>query len=220
MVKVFLGIPTNWKAIDTNHVTSLLLLDKTFVSDIAAGRGGSIPHIRNGLVELFLKTDCTHLFMADCDGVIPQDAINRLLEAGKPVISGIQASHSEPYFKSMFDKRLRPYVGTYFTDPLYEITQMYATGFPAVLIKREVFNTIQPPWFEMKYLTPDDGCDEEDTGTFVSTDNWFAEQCYRCEIPIFVHPSVLVGHLTNGIVNLKGINQVPIFEQIHEIKPG
>jgi hypothetical protein len=214
MVKILLGVPCNWRGMPPPFVDSMMLMDKSYMGYYARARSGSVARMRNDLVVSLLETDCTHLMMCDADGVIPRNAMLTLLEANLPVVGGIQWGHNPPYLFSVFKERVRPYLSKSMEIPLTTIEQVYAIGFPAVLIRRDVLEQLEHPIFEYKYLTESDGADEQDVGKIVSTDKWFAEMCYRKGIPIYAHPGVKVPHLTDSLVKFQPVTQEPILEAV------
>jgi hypothetical protein len=211
--KVFLGTVCNWHSVPINYHLSLMLMDKHYMTYYAVVNTGSVAVMRNRLVEEFLATDATHLMMCDADGILPQETMNVLVRLNMPVVSGIEYSRQQPRFKSAFVERVRPYMKVDYHEPIYGLTKAYATGFPAVVIQRWVLEKIGFPYFEMKYLCLEDGCDEQDVGKQVSTDMWFAEKCYQADIPIYVYP-LFIPHIIRAMVVPQGENQIPVVEEI------
>jgi hypothetical protein len=58
------------------------------VTAAVMGNGAFIDLARNNFVQLFLKTDCTHLFFIDADLKFEPRAFVSLLRSGKPVAAG------------------------------------------------------------------------------------------------------------------------------------
>lgn len=211
MPKVFLGTPCNWEHIPLHYHVSLMLMDKKPMTHYAIANRGSKAEMRNMLVKMFLNTDATHLMTCDVDGRIPEDAMMLLVKLDLPIVSLIHAGRKPPFPKSVFMERVRPFISHALQEPIYGLTQVYATGFPAVMFKREIFEQLKYPYFDLKYLTTLDECDEVDIGRRVTTDLYFCEMCYRANIPVYVYPK-FVPHISEGLVNIKGMEQQPIFE--------
>lgn len=62
----------------------------------------SIVCARNELVRQAMKRQCTHLFFMDDDMLMPDGAIHKLVQANKPIVSGLCFLRTPPHFPSMF----------------------------------------------------------------------------------------------------------------------
>jgi hypothetical protein len=120
-----------------------------------------ITRARNALVNAFLKTDCTHIFFIDSDiGFNPQSVL-RMIEVDKEVIGGIYPKKeinwdgvkkamdqgipntSLKYYTGSFVVNLVDYAGEV-TVPVNEPCEIYNAGTGFLLIKREVFEKLDP----------------------------------------------------------------------------
>jgi len=111
-----------------------------------------LMHARNEQVWRFLAGRCTHLFILDSDCLPQPDTIRRLLAYGKPIISaphsclingerGLMVVDPAPNGKG--------YVQHY---PLRGLQgPNVRVGCGGLLIAREVFETLEPPWFKFEY---------------------------------------------------------------------
>lgn len=61
------------------------------------GNGAFIELARNTFVQLFLKTDCTHLFFIDADLRWPAKAYAGLLAADLPISAGVYPKRQDPH---------------------------------------------------------------------------------------------------------------------------
>lgn len=96
-----------------------------------------------------------YLMMLDADTMPEQDVLVKLLEADKPIISVPMVSPTYPHFMAVFRERgdtgdFQPWqLGVDYTrEDVLEgrIKECDAHGVP-VLMRREVFDDIPPPWF-------------------------------------------------------------------------
>jgi len=121
---------------------------------------GTIMAVKhNEIIDAFLETDATHLWLLNADNEIPPDALKRLLEHDVDVISGISVPQktnrytttflyhaaptpkmlqSEPYF--------RPYRFEDLKDKVVGDRGIVATGHFCCLVKRHVFDVIRFRW--------------------------------------------------------------------------
>lgn len=120
---------------------------------------GTLVHCaRNDLVRDALnKTDCTHVFFLDSDMRFPWQSLLRLLAANKDIVGvnysvrkGIPkpVAFADLEAKGEFQRFLQP-TRQPFTGDQY--VKVHGLGMGMVLIRREVFEAIQFPWFETVY---------------------------------------------------------------------
>lgn len=115
-----------------------------------------VDNARNHIVEEFLKTDCTHLFFVDSDTIPPVSALKRLLVADKDIISALtpiiehdesRKNDSNGFYRKMNvvgmnDKHVSEYMG---------LIPVKGAGGSCILIKREVFEKMEAPWYRFQY---------------------------------------------------------------------
>ncbi len=117
----------------------------------------------NAIAESFLNAypRLTHLFLTECDMLLPHDAIVKLLEVDQPVVSGVyflRKGRGQPclYVKTHTTKD-NPYVHSpvslFPTDAPFALDPNGHGGCPGlgcVLIRREVLEAVPKPWFDLK----------------------------------------------------------------------
>lgn len=100
--------------------------------------------IRNQAVKELLKSEATHLFFLDDDILCPKNIIDLLLAADKPVIGSlIHKDDGSPLVWERYLDGERPMYG----HPATGIFQCHAVALGAMMIKREVFESMSDPWF-------------------------------------------------------------------------
>ncbi len=111
-----------------------------------------LQHARNEQVRRFLETKCTHLFLLDADCLPQEGTIQQLLAYDLPIISaphstivkgerGLMVVDPSPDRKS--------YVQHY---PLERLQgPRVRVGCGGLLIRRDVFEKLSPPWFVCQY---------------------------------------------------------------------
>lgn len=153
-----------------------------------------VDNARNEIVEEFMKSDCTHLLFIDADTIPPPDAIQKLLAADKEIISGItpiveydekrKGNDSNGFYKKwncvdMKQKYVTPNSGT---------VPIKSCGSSCILIKREVFEKIEKPYY--RFLYQDDNGKE----ILVSEDVHFIVKAAGKGIQAYADTSVICGH--------------------------
>ena len=115
-----------------------------------------VDEARNVIVEEFLKTNCSHLLFIDSDTIPPRNAISKLLAADKEVVSALtpivehdenRKNDSNGFYRKYNvvgwnDKHVNDFIG---------LVACKGAGSSCVLIKREIFEKLPPPWYRFKY---------------------------------------------------------------------
>ena len=148
----------------------------------------------NRLVEQFLEDkSLTHLFMTECDMVLPHDAIVKLAEMDKALASGIYFLRSDSregvgqpcLYKrpAATDPLASEYghcaVSLFPTDRPFKVN---CAGLGCLLIKREVFETLKYPWFDLK---------EKGYGS----DIYFSKHAAEAGFDVWANPEVMCGQV-------------------------
>lgn len=154
-----------------------------------------VDNARNEIVREFLASNCTHLFFVDSDTMPPQSALRQLLRVNQPIVSGLTPiveldEKKKEYYRKwncvgLDDKHLTPNTG---------VLRVKGAGASCILIKREVFEKLEDPWFRFRY--------EDDNGkkTFkgepliISEDVHFIMQAVAKGIPAYCDTGVVCTH--------------------------
>ena len=194
-----IGVPcVDWMWTDT--VQALMTLRYPPGTCVALETGTStIASKRNSLVRMLLeKPELQWMLFLDSDMTPPRDIIPKLLETHRDIVSALCVTRKPPY---------RPCVGFVDPDdglrttPLSEyggpdpVKEVEWVGAGCVLIRRRVFESMEPLWFE---ATP------EDQGE----DSAFCLKARAAGFKIFCDTSQWVGHI--------GANAVTIEDTIKE----
>lgn len=156
---------------------------------IAMLKSPVVDSARNRLVEQILTTNATHVLWVDSDMVPPHDIVPKLLTWGKPVVSGLAHYKESPYRPALY--RLDPFgpiEGRSITDVAQQVEGI---GLSCALIEVDVFRKMtnffgDEEWFR---LSSDEGEDVH-----------FCRRLAEMGIPIWLDPSVRVGHMTSVAV--------------------
>jgi hypothetical protein len=148
-----------------------------------------VDYARNVITEQFLKTDCTHILMIDAD-IIPPHNTPSLLDYEKEIIGGlcpIMINGHLMYTLMNFNG-----IGQGYSpqteikrNTLYEVD---ATGTGCLMVKREVFEQMQPPWFDYEL-------EAGGTRVFSSEDYSFCRKAKESGCEIWVHTGYECGHV-------------------------
>jgi hypothetical protein len=149
--------------------------------------GGPIDAVRNDLVDQALAAECTHVWFCDTDQIYPQDTLVRLMSHDLPVVAAKVHRRYPPYDPIL----KRGEIDNFVTVPDSEwkrggLVEVDATGMGSVLIKAEVFENTDRPWFRwLLYDRPEP----------VGEDIYFWDLVKKAGYKIHVDCSIHVGHL-------------------------
>jgi len=148
---------------------------------------------RNVCVREFLNTDATHLFFLDADVAPPHNALEVLLSHNREIVSALVFTSLPdengqvwpvPCAFRMHDGKLRPYFGR-------GLVEVDAIGMGCVLIRRNVFETLEPPWFCLRY-------DRSRTTLSLGEDLDFCEKARAHGFRIFVDYNLVCDHFARA----------------------
>lgn len=146
--RVVIGVPLAGPMIYWRTVAAILEMEKTDPCDLMVFQGALVDRARNILVEKMLVHPIapTHLLFLDADMVPSPDTLNRLLKDNKPIVSGLYRKRTPPHEVMAFNSRLVPI-------PLKgpRLRRVDFVGAGCLLIRREVFEKVRPPWFTSEW---------------------------------------------------------------------
>lgn len=203
-MKILIAVPT-FENICPDTFKSIYELDPAghqLVFDFV--RGYDCATARNNIVAKAKNEKVDYVLMVDSDLVLPKDALKNLLEDPKDVCLGFCARRTDP---SKFNGttciyKLGEFSFTqhYTADELKDFrengehkVQIHGGGMACALIRVDVFDRIQYPWFDwVNYKTIGQ----------LSEDLYFCVQCKNADIPIHVDTRVGCGHVLRYVQNV------------------
>lgn len=148
-----------------------------------------VDNARNHIADEFLKSDCSHLLFIDSDTVPPLDALRRLLAHDRLIISALTPiielnEKTGEYYRKWNcvgedDQHMKPDTG---------IQKCKGAGSSCILIKKEVFQTIKPPFYRFTYK------DDNGKDVVVSEDIYFVINCLSHGIETYADTSIVCRH--------------------------
>lgn len=147
-----------------------------------------IPRGRNKLCDLFLKSDCTHLFFVDSDIQFEPEDIFRMIDSDVEFIGGIYPKKSlhldrinDKNYHSLCDFVVMPFDNCVITD-IYKPVSVRFIGTGQLLLKRSVLTKIMEKYpGEDQYYWADD----ERFYCFFDTERkyniYLSEDYYMCD---------------------------------------
>lgn len=154
-----------------------------------------VPFARENLAQLALRYNCDYLFMVDDDMLAPFDLFYKLVAHDRDIVSALAFTRNPPHQPVIYEaiEGWDPVARShYYTQkpvmnyPREALVQCDAVGFGAVLIKTELFKSIQQPWFMSS------------SGT--GEDILFCHKARENGFKIFCDTTQKLGHLSDSIV--------------------
>ena len=191
-IRLGIALPNTSDTYPSKFVDSFCVITKPAHLYLRPTGGGPIDAVRNDLVRLAQLHECTHIWMADTDQIYPQDVLMRMLEHERDIIAAKVHRRKPPYDPILYRGTLDD-----FTDvPVEEwkdggLIEVDATGFGSVLIKMNVFDAIEKPWFVFdlyNYEKP------------VGEDIGFYVKAKAAGFKVWVDCSIKIGHLASLVI--------------------
>jgi hypothetical protein len=183
--RVVMAVPLASPFIYWRTVAALLEMERPLESDLMVFQGALVDRARNYLIDQMLNhpLDPTHIFFLDADIVPAPDTLMRLLRHRLPVVGGLYRKRLPPYEPMALLRRGRIYKPIPVKGPRLRKVDLVGAG--CLLIRREVFEKIPPPWFTSEWRK--DG--------HLSEDFSFCEKVRKAGYTVMVDTSVNPLHL-------------------------
>jgi hypothetical protein len=132
--------------------------------------GMEIGKARNHCVEAAFEFGSSHIMFIDDDVLCPVDALLRLMNHDVPVAAGVYWSKQRPSSPLIF---VEGHTGGYTDWELGDLLEVDACGMGCTLLKMEVFEKMDPPWFKTIRGEYDDGVG------FMTEDIFFCKKMHK-----------------------------------------
>lgn len=190
-IKIAIATLTN-RGFKSQMVKSLMELDCPWEKHFVLAEGGyTISENRTYIAIQAMKHKCTHIFSVDDDQIFPPDTLKRLMAHGKEIVGcDIKSkvlplqSHVEPFNMAELTMTQRLLGDTGLPKEFFECKNI---GTGVILIKTEVFEKIEKPWFNM--TTYPNGL------TSMGEDYWFCGQARKAGYKIWCDPTIKIYHI-------------------------
>ena len=189
--KVLIGVITDEYARRADFYDWFNMLEKPSGSLISFCHARSPAKGRNLLVEQALTHDCSHILFIDDDMAYRPNALNQLLEHDASIVTGLYLFRAYPHQPLLFD--CFDELGNAHVTSLRNgnrLIEVVAAGLGFCLIKTDVFNRLEKPWFRLGELNSEEWCD----------DIGFFHRVYKSGIKVFCDTECMVGHMGTMII--------------------
>lgn len=150
-----IGVIANDAARFTQFTACMIQMDEPEGSRTEIRIGGDWCGARNALAQIVLDEGRDWLWFMDDDHVFAPSMLTRLLSHGLPLVTPICLTRQAPFRPVQFSEKLTEGDKVYLPVPLDAmrgdgppLVELEAGGCAGMLIRREVLEAIEPPWFE------------------------------------------------------------------------
>jgi len=148
--KIFIAIPTTGNVRTELAIFLLGLNRQNYDVIVTFTVGGGIAHNRNSLVESFLKTDYEWFLFIDSDIMPPLNVLD-MTKNGKDICSGICPQFRKDRIVSLILKKYQDKYKFIKNDIKGDVIEIDGVGTGCLLIRRNVFEKIEKPYFEFLF---------------------------------------------------------------------
>jgi len=135
--------------------------------------------------------DVTHLYFMDADVVPPNGTLQRLLDHDLPIVAGIYPMNVDrPCWSFKYSDGWVRRCNALPSEPV----QVSAVGGSTLLVKREVFEKVERPWFKIVYKAVEDDGRAYDEGE----DEYFSRIVQEAGFDIVIDPTIICKHYNYG----------------------
>lgn len=181
--KVLIAVPTN-KYVETETLKSIydLQIPNNVSTELQFFYGYQVDQIRNLIADWGKRYD--YVLHVDSDIVLPKNALEKLISADKPIVSGL-------YIQRKSDQHILEIYNEHGNIPVEQLTdnltKITACGFGCCLVKGEVYRKVSYPHF--KYTS---AIDHKNT---VSEDWYFCNKAKQHGFNTWVDPTLVCSHI-------------------------
>jgi len=112
--------------------------------------GTLIANQRQELVLEAMQAGCSHILFLDTDMRFPKDTLDRLMAHDEPIVAANYATRRMPVKTVAFSSD-QGWDCVYTTPESEGLEEVHSVGMGVMLIKREVFEKMELPWFHLGY---------------------------------------------------------------------
>ncbi|HWN95012.1 MAG TPA: FkbM family methyltransferase [Methylomirabilota bacterium] len=211
--KLFIGLPMYSEAKDEfNDCLFALRSQKPLPIEIGKHRGDGVARSRNALTAEFLRSDCTHLLMMDCDLIFSPGHVARMVAHDVPVVGGAypkkQQGPLEWVINTLPGQPTKPAAGGLLP------VRYVGTGF--ICVRRDVFEQMREHYPESRYIADYGERGEEcdfwpmgvyrptpgDPGRYLSEDWYFCQRWLDMGGTVYLDTGTILKHVGQAIYPL------------------
>lgn len=172
--------------------SSLTMVERPPHTALAHATGACISHNRNRIAEQALQAEAEWIWYVDDDHIFPPDTLTKLLARNVSVVSGLYLHRDAPYIPHRYNRE-EPN-GAVWAQTLIQgdtgMSPVLSVGAGCLLVRTAVLKQLEPPYWRLGQITPDQWGDDLD----------FCRRVRAKGFTIWCDLEAPVGHFTTGIV--------------------
>lgn len=150
-------------------------------------RGQPTSKVRNMLVKDFLEKDSKYLLFVDGDAICNKILVGGLFKMNKPIVSPLTLLTEPPYPISALVKGTERKYDFILNPKPNSILEVEGVGMHCTLIKREVFEKVEHPWYEYKW--------HDDVNAYIGEDLYFCLKAKEKGYSSYIHTGICSPHI-------------------------
>jgi len=135
-------------------------------------------------VPFFGELPYDYIMWIDSDIAFEPQHFWKLVENDVDIVAGAYKSDQETYSSEVYQR-----------PPVNDLIEAVWAGMGFMLIKKGVFEKIEPPWFQTRTIDIDTKKDQ-----FVTEDIYFCQRAREAGFKIWINPEVAVGHMKEHLL--------------------
>jgi len=156
--------------------------------------GAPTPVARNKLVKMAQESRASHIFFIDSDNVLPAGTLDQLLSYDLDIVGAWYVRKLRPFTPVVLEEvdtkgDKRPYHPIW---PERKLQKVDGLGCGAMLIKMEVFNKVERPYFDYRFT--------DDPIFYTSEDIYFCQKAIEAGYDVWCDGTLMLGHITHGVL--------------------
>jgi len=190
-------IPAGFLINFINRLLELHMNGRNYEVRLYMQEGTVIDAARNKLVDQALDEGCDYIMFIDADMILPENAIDNLINMNLDIVSGLYFTKGRPYLPvARIKDEDKDISHRYLEDfEIGKVMKVAGTGFGCILIKAEVFKSIKYPYFKFEW--------KEINGKQVqlAEDLYFCDKAKAAGYDTYLNTGIVCGHI-GGEINL------------------
>jgi len=152
-VPLYMVVPASFFVNFIHRLTELHGNGRNYEVKIYMQQGTVIDRSRNFLVKEALKDGCDYIMFIDADMILPQNAIDELIDMKLDIVSGLYFQKGKPYLPVARLKKNEEDIDHKFLEEFEfgKVLPISGAGMGCCLIKSEVFEKMEYPWFKFEW---------------------------------------------------------------------
>ena len=189
-VPMYHVVPASFVVNFIHRLTELHNNGRNYEVKIYIEQSTVIDRARNVLAKRALADGCDYLMFIDADMILPPNTIDELIDMNLPIVSALYFTKGKPYLPVARIKKNEDDEDHKFLEDFEfnEIIKVAGTGFGCILIKAEVFQKIEYPYFKFEWKELNGKLQQ------VAEDLYFCDKARKAGYETYLNTGIVCGH--------------------------